>query len=430
MYRQVGQGIYTDATGWAHIYNLPQGKFGIQAVPPAGSGWVQTSTIEGTHIIDAWVKPNEPEFFAEFGPPGPHVFIGFVKEGPGHPGRHADLAARWSTCTCRGRRTTPFTTAPASPTPPPGWASMTATDQLIYAAPTDGDCNFNIPGLPDGNYQLVIWDSALDLIISTTAINIAGGQCNTPSGSCNLGEVPVFQWFHRSEQWVFNDDNANGMWDPGEIPLPDVPLNIRWRDGTIYQTNVTDTEGAFAFDEVFPFFSLAGGRDRLHPAAGDRRDGHRGQRRRHSGCHRRDLPRQRHDLRRPAQPAGSDEPVHGLWHPTSPCIETVTHRVETGPVLLEAFQGFIGQTNTFQWGKRHYPDGENGGITGVVFYDVTRAENNPELAAAEVWEPGIPGVTVNCIRARPGQVPNTGDDVLLNTTVTDSWDASIPTGCK
>ncbi len=26
---------------------------------------------------------------------------------------------------------------------------------------------------------------------------------------------------------------------------------------------------------------------------------------------------------------------------------------------------------------------------------MTRAENDPELAAAEPWEPGIPGVTVN-----------------------------------
>ena len=52
---------------------------------------------------------------------------------------------------------------------------------------------------------------------------------------------------------------------------------------------------------------------------------------------------------------------------------------------LEGFQGFIGQTNAFLWGKRHYPDGENGGITGMVLYAVTRAENDPELAAAGRW---------------------------------------------
>ena len=201
--------------------------------------------------------------------------------------------------------------------------------QLIYAAPTDGDCNFNIPGVPDGNYQLVIWDSALDLIIASTAINIAGGQCNTPSGSCALGDVPVFQWFHRQEHWVFNDYNANGMWEPDgtdgtpgtiddEGPLPDVPLNIRWRDGTIYQTNVTDVEGAFAFDEVFPFFSLAGGRDRLHPAPGDRRDGHRGQRRA-DPAHSRTAPD--NDMTFGGQLNPQDqtqsERIRPAWHPTA-----------------------------------------------------------------------------------------------------------------
>ena len=101
-------------------------------------------------------------------------------------------------------------------------------------------------------------------------------------------------------------------------------------------------------------------------------------------------------------------------------------------MLTYGFQGFIGQTNAFLWGKRHYPDGENGGITGMVLYAVTRAENDPELAAAEVWEPGIPGVTVN-LYASGGVDPVTGvatKGALLNTTTTDSWDASIPTGCK
>ena len=64
--------------GVAKIQNLAPGKYGIQIVPPAGSDWIQTSTIEGSHVIDAWVKANEPSFFVEFGPPGHHVFVGFV----------------------------------------------------------------------------------------------------------------------------------------------------------------------------------------------------------------------------------------------------------------------------------------------------------------------------------------------------------------
>jgi hypothetical protein len=75
--------ITTDVDGFATIKNLAPAKYGIQAVPPTGSPLVQTSTIEGTKIVDAWVKPNEPPYFLEFGParpPGPHVFIGFTQQ--------------------------------------------------------------------------------------------------------------------------------------------------------------------------------------------------------------------------------------------------------------------------------------------------------------------------------------------------------------
>ena len=419
---KMGTGIFTGPDGWAHIYNLAQGKYGIQAVPPQGSGWVQTSTIEGTRVIDAWVKPNEPPFFAEFGPPGPHVFIGFTKNFNSIPAG--------GTTTISGKVVNLHMSRPPDyafynggcfghTTP---WVALNdlsvGIGRAIYAAPTDAGCNFSIPSVPDGNYQLVVFDNNLDLIIAFKGISITGGACNTPSGSCAIGDVPVFQWFHRQEHSVFNDYNGNGMWEPNgtdgvagtiddEGPIPNVSLNLRWRDGTIYQTNVTDMEGAYAFDQVFPFFSWLvaevgftqlqatgvtvvvdnGGPVDLGPWGGGLLNPQ--------------------DQRNPA---------------TGPPTEYVTHRVETGPTLLQPFQGFIGQTNAFQWGKRHYPNGENGGITGIVFYDVTRDVNDPELSAAQVWEPGIPGVTVNLY-------DSTGTK-LLNTTKTDSWDDSIPTGCK
>ncbi len=65
----------------ALIKNLYPAKYTILVDPPEGSDWHQTSTIEGTRGIDAWVKNNEPSFFQEFGPPGHHVFVGFTKSG-------------------------------------------------------------------------------------------------------------------------------------------------------------------------------------------------------------------------------------------------------------------------------------------------------------------------------------------------------------
>ena len=42
--------------------------------------------------------------------------------------------------------------------------------------------------------------------------------------------------------------------DPGEEGLFDVPVNLRFRDGTIYQSFPTDLTGFVPFEEVFPFF--------------------------------------------------------------------------------------------------------------------------------------------------------------------------------
>ena len=70
--------VLTDADGYAVIENLVMGKYTVKVSAPGGQRWIQTTTIEGQPGIDAWVKPNEPQFFTEFGPPGPHVEIGFT----------------------------------------------------------------------------------------------------------------------------------------------------------------------------------------------------------------------------------------------------------------------------------------------------------------------------------------------------------------
>ena len=262
-----GGSCVTGPDGRLTIKNLAPGKYGISAIPPAGSGWQQTATIEGTKVIDAWVKAGEPPFFAEFGPAGFHVFIGFVKEFDTIPAP-APLAA---SATISGTVVNQHMSRPPDyafyngacfghTTPWVGLNDLAGggIGTGIYAAPTGEGCSFSIPNVPDGSYQLVVWDSNLDLIFAFKGISITNGVCNTPTG-CNLGEVPVFQWFHRQEHRVFDDFNGNGMWDGGEPPegpgAIETGFNLRWRDGTIYQGNVSDGVGAFTFDQVFPFFS-------------------------------------------------------------------------------------------------------------------------------------------------------------------------------
>ena len=67
----------------------------------------------------------------------------------------------------------------------------------------------------------------------------------------------------------------------------------------------------------------------------------------------------------------------------------------------------IGLGGTVDWGVHAYDptgangiDPRNGGIVGSISYDTTRNELDPQYAAAEDWQPGVPG--------RPGQALRDG----------------------
>lgn len=469
--------IKTDANGRALIKYLPPGKYGIKAVAPKGQTWIQTSTIEGTKTVDAWVKANEPTFFTEFGPPGPHVSLGFVQPTDG-----AAFLTGGRTITGRvvnmHLSTAPFTAGESfNPGQPLGhtvpWVGLNELvagggGRGLFARRASEDGTFSIPNVPPGDYQLVVWDEHLDVIFAFANITVEAG-----SGAHALGDVPVFQWFSRLESRVFLDRNQNGFrdcvtmmcGDPSldDIGIPEVPVNLRFRDGTIYQSFPTDLTGFVPFDEVFPFFNwlvaeVDYGRLKATGAtvvvdAGGPVNADQGW----------DYPSW--DALTPQAQFNADG---------TPAVNPNTgnnlSRTETGPVLLEAFQGFLGQTSVIEWGKAPYGPGENGGITGMVQYSVTRAENDPAYAAAEPWEPGIARVQVNLYpdmnrdkaiddlngdgvqtladvdnypfgwRDDPAQ--KGGEDVdgnengvfdmgdALQVATTDSWDDNPPTGCQ
>lgn len=472
----MGNGVIkTDANGRANIKYLPPGKYGIRAVPPKGQTWIQTSTLEGTRTIDAWVKANEPSFFTEFGPPGQHVSIGFVR-----PDNGAAVLTGGKTITGRivnlHLSAPPFQTfnagQPFGHTVP--WiglnelAAAGAGGRGLYAQRANEDGSFSIPNVPPGNYQLVVWDEHLDVIIAVTNITVTAG-----AGAHALGDVPVFQWFSRLESRVFMDHNQNGFRDcvtmmcndpsVDDVGIPEVPVNLRFRDGTIYQSAPTDTTGFVPFDEVFPFFNWliaevdfgrlkATGATIVVDAGGPVN------------------PDQGWNY--PSWDALTPQPQ--FFPDGTPATNLNTgnnlSKTETGPVLLEAFQGFLGETNVIEWGKAPYGPGENGGITGVVHYAVTRAENDPAYAAAELWEPGIPRVQVNLYpdmnrdkaiddlngdgvqtladvdnhpfgwRGDPAQkgledIDRNGNGQFdlgdaLQAVTTDSWDDNNPSGCQ
>jgi len=414
--------LITGPDGKLTIKNLAPGKYGIIAVPPdaQAKSWIQTTTIEGTRVIDAWVKSNEPPFFSEFGPPSPHVSIGFVPAGVNNP--YVDSTFLTGGATISGQvvnqhlsrppNTVFYSGAPFPHTTP--WVGLNlgaaGSGKGIYAARANGDGSFSIPDVPPGNYQLVVWDDNLDLLFAFQSVTVTG------AGPLNLGPVPVFQWFTRLENWVYSDLNENGFRDTGEVGIPEQGVNLRWRDGSMYQSFPTDGEGFVPFDQVFPFFAWLVAEV--------------------------DFARFKATGLTVTVDDGGPIPFADPWswegqlnpqaqgNPFDPdsVDTTTTYRTEVGPVLSQGFQGFLGQTSVMEWGKTAYAPGENGGISGVVSYAVTRAEDNPEQAAVEPWEPGIPRVTVNLYAHDAGAADLKG--ALLDTTVTDSWDDSLPANCQ
>ncbi|MFO1401022.1 MAG: multicopper oxidase domain-containing protein [Steroidobacteraceae bacterium] len=383
------------------VRNIAPGKYGVRIVPPTGSGYQQTTTIEGTKGIDAWVRAGEPILtsnLVEFGPTFAHTFFGFVRQfnrlGATPPGQTAG-SIRGVVSNLRMARAPDPNFYDGQPAPN-CWVGLNGlTSGLgLYAAPcAEGDNNsaFSIPNVPPGDYQLVVWDKYLDLIIGFFSVSVTNGQ------AVDLGQVSVPFWFHAQQHYVFRDSNDNGIWEPalGETGIPDQIINFRFRDGSIFQTSTTDTTGYLPFDEVFPFFSwlIAEVDYSRFKATGMTvaiDDGGEVS---------------------PTSPFGTtpdigagilnpqiQDPADGGTNCGGGGCKTRTEAT-TAPVLLEGFNGFAGNTNIFTWGKRAYGAGENGGIAGIVYYQVTRAENDPRFAAAETWEPGIPRVQTNLYRA-------------------------------
>ena len=285
---QPARNPYGIKVGEALIKFLAPGKYGLVVVPPRNAdngtimSWSQTATIEGTPTVDAWVKANESNLFVEgFGTGFNHAFFGFVKTAPTEPSpfRGQTIAALGWQATAAGvpvvdrtlatgsvagtLRLNHFSRPPnlqgyfAGEPIPDGWVGLNdpATGQGLYAAPCDpATGHFLIENVPPGTYQLVNWDTALDYLFGIQTVTVPAGtvETATPSTSYNL---LVFRWFGNLEGSIFLDTNRNGIREAGEIGIPDQAVNLRFRDGSIYQSTVsTPPDGEYALSEVFPFF--------------------------------------------------------------------------------------------------------------------------------------------------------------------------------
>jgi large repetitive protein len=430
--------IKTDRNGVYRIKNIAPAKYTVFVVPPHdkptidecpsyyptpvaggpdappltpwkgdGAIWMQTHTIEGTQGVDVWVKANEPTFFKEFGPPGHHAFIGFVPSFNAMDGSAANVATG-RVINIHMSRPPVFTFHDGLPVTEcriglnemVGGAAV-GNGRGVYAAPCNPDGTFSIAGLkPNTQYQLGVWEKSQGSVFGK--YNFVTGD----TGSIDLGNVPVFNWFGKVKGKVCDDPSETGQCVAGSVGIPGQAVNLRFRDGSVYQSVATNDDGEYGFSEVFPFFNwLVAEVDYLRFKA--------------TG------------VTAMADAGGS------LFGPVAPGPAVSTREgaaaasvaeTTTGETILQGMQLFLGQTNVMDWGKRAYVGTENGGISGKINYSSTRAESDPRYAGAENNEPGIPGVTVRLYKASATN-PRVAAGPMIAEAVSDSWDAAEPTAC-
>jgi hypothetical protein len=454
--------------GQAVISNMMPGRYGVIATPGAdrigrGEEWLQTNTLDGQKAHDSFLKIGEAGYFQEYGPAGYHVSIGFAnpaiinsrKAGICN-GTDPVLTGTGCTNTVKGM----VTTERMSRTPDERLyssgdnSSFGFTQCYVSLGDTDGEdfaftkCdsngNFSLSGIPDGSWRVTVFDQWNDMLVDglSTPVRVAGG------GVFDMGQIATNQWQANFSTRTFFDINGDGVSQDNEPGLALVKTNVRYRDGSFSNRNNTDLNGYAAFNEEFPLFSWyvletdatrykntgthivydSGG-----PADGTACAGTTGAGAGAAACGNSTIGHFKANTAETV-PLPTDLRVPGAFYcANADCTDAPvplkvggaggsTGRVDPPWVLTEGWQGYSGQNNFLEFGKKPYIVGENGGIRGHVVYSSTRPFDDPQFGTQNVWEPLVPGVTINLYLEGTAVDGITPTLKLIDTTKTSSFD--------
>lgn len=423
LYSGDGSGSPADPTyralGDVKVPNLGPNRFDIDVFPPAGSPYVQTTTLEGSTGWDTWLQEGATGLDNEFvvaGEPFPWTWAGFVKPTDtlnnasvtgGITGRIVG-ASYWvpqnGGLPYYGAQWGGLNGAKPTGPIPDAWISLADLqngDTAVWIGPANADGTFTIDNVPDGSYFFTYWDYQLHYIMDWMTVTVTGGQVT------DLATPFLTGWFTWVSGYVFTDLNGNGFRDEGEPGIAEFPVVLKERENTVMDRMTvlvtTDSTGFYYFDRAYPLGSWM-----VLEAYSDR------------------------------------------YYTTG-----VSYKVENQPDWTTVLGSgvdvgvlpILGHSGQLDWGVRPYdPTGatgpRNGGIVGTVSYDVTRNELDPRFAVVEDWQPGIPGITMQVwTSVACGTNPGSPCDsmgmyeldadgaykkgLLINEAVTESWEQPI-----
>ena len=459
--------------GQVVVANLYPGLYEIQAYPDAnriarGEQWLQTNTLDGGKPHEAFIKPNEPGYFQEFGPGGYHVAIGFANPKIINARKAGYCASTLNTGPCTNTLSVEVTNNHMSRTPDQRtydsesydnysftqcWVSVGPADSEDFAIQpcvmtTDSNGKTHavatFTGMPSGTFKMSVFDQWNDIMLDGLV-----GTVEVGTGTTNK-VFPVTQWRTNLYTRTFIDTDGSGVSSDTKPGLALVNTNIRYRDGSIAFFNNTDLNGFAGWNEVFPFMNwlvVETSQTRFKPTwshvvydAGGPVDGSA---QLTSASHtpgwsvssiaanlantdvRVKLPT---DLRVPGAKYcdNADCPTTDGFGGAS------TGMLFPGQGLFSntiGWQGLLGQNTFMEFGVKPFKKAdatagtpaENGGINGMVVYASTRPFDDPSLLLQLSWEPGIPHATINLYSK---SVDAQGNEVLklVDTTQSASWD--------
>jgi len=141
----------------------------------------------------------------------------------------------------------------------------TGTGTLIDSTSTDGSGNYYFTDLSPGSYYLrfvppsgytisnyipsVTENKAIPPTGYTTTFSLISGQIDYTWDAGMLGPE---LYYATLGDWVWDDQNADGMYQGRGLGIPGVTVNLYLEDGTFIDTTTTDAGGFYYFYDLIP----------------------------------------------------------------------------------------------------------------------------------------------------------------------------------